>query len=126
MDDMNVDPGSSDATPSGATRMAIGSGQFFTPDSKGPHVLAHSSSNFQVSGHIDYLPGGTSLSVFLSLQQGGDQYDGLLWFSGGGGGYSFTFNAPVPAATWFLRFEARSNATKINIPNVTGTFSASG
>jgi hypothetical protein len=117
----------SDTATDGMTSVALGPGRFKTPDSAGPFVLPSPSSNVQVALHIDFLPEHTSLAVFLARKQGGDQYNGLLWFSdeSRSGDYSFTFSASVPAGTWFLRFEARSSLTKISIPNVTGNFTLS-
>ena len=118
------DSGSPDTATGGMSSATLGSGQFKTPDSAGPFVLLNQSSNVQVAGHIDFLPEHTSLAVFLALEQGGNQYNGLLWFSdeAKSGDYRFTFSSLVPSGTWFLRFEARSSLTQISIPNVTGNF----
>jgi Domain of unknown function (DUF4157) len=88
----------SDTATGGMTSVALGPGRFNTPDSAGPFALPSPSSNVQVALHIDFLPEHTSLAVFLARQSGGDQYNGLLWFSdeARSGDYSFTFSASVP------------------------------
>ncbi len=96
-------------------------GTFNTPDSKS---IGASGPNISVVIHIDYLPQHTHLKVFVTGEKGGDYVKGapmqLVGEPAKGGDYTVTLTPVGPGA--YIRFEARSDTTDINLPNVVGTY----
>jgi len=99
-------------------------GTFFTPDSLGP-IRGDGDPVLKLDIHIDYLPSHTLLNVFISTEKGGSYQSGMpiqiIGNPGHGGDYVVTLS-PVPEV-YYIRFEARSQETDINVPNIRGTCS---
>jgi hypothetical protein len=97
-------------------------GTFFTPDSRG--ISNNKDSKISLDVHIDYLPSHTYLHVFIATEAGGSHKPGapiqIIGDPGKGGDYTVTLS-PVPSR-FFLRFEARSTRTNLNVPQIRGTY----
>lgn len=100
-------------------------GKFVTPDSRG--IVHNNDTKISLDIHIDYLPQHTRLHVFISNEKGGAYKQGsplqIIGDSGKGGDYTVTLS-PVPDH-FFLRFEARSDSTGVNVPRITGSYTLS-
>jgi hypothetical protein len=96
-------------------------GTFNTPDSKG---LGNTGSSISLVVHIDYLPSHTHLHIFTTAEKGGDYVAGgpmqKIGEPGKGGNYTVILTPVGPGS--YITFEARSDTTNINLPNVVGTY----
>ncbi|HZY35750.1 MAG TPA: hypothetical protein VFE53_03835 [Mucilaginibacter sp.] len=98
-------------------------GQFVTPDSRG--IGHNNDTKISLDIHIDFLPQHTRLHVFISNEAGGDYKQGMplkiIGNPGKGGDFTVTLS-PVPDH-FYIRFEARSETTNINVPRIMGSYS---
>ncbi len=94
---------------------------FTTPDSIG--ITNNKDNSVTLDIHIDYLPSHTRLHVFIANTPGGSYQQGaplqIIGTPGKGGDFTVTLS-PVPSH-FYIRLEARSEKTNINVPNITGT-----
>jgi hypothetical protein len=95
--------------------------EFVTPDSLG--ITNNKDSKISLDIHVDYLPSHTRLHVFIATQPGGDYRQGaplkIIGVPGKGVDDNVTLS-PVPSH-FYIRFEARSETTGINVPGIRGT-----
>lgn len=96
--------------------------QFVTPDSI--KIGNGSKARIGLDMHIDFLPDHTHLHVFTANEQGGEYKAGasrqIIGDPNKGGDYGVALSAI--SAGPFIRLEARSETTGINVPNVKGTY----
>jgi hypothetical protein len=102
-------------------------GQFVTPDSRG--IMHNKDRKISLDVHIDFLPSHTHLHVFIAKEAGGGYKQGaplrIIGEPGKGGNYTVVLS-PVPVNDhFFIRFEARSDTTRINVPGVKGEYTIS-
>jgi hypothetical protein len=94
--------------------------KFTTPDSRG--IMNSTDPSISLEVKIDYLPNNVHLHVFVAAQAGGAYKQGaplqIIGEPGKGGKYTVTLS-PVPSK-FFIRFEARSDTTNLNVPGIKG------
>ncbi len=94
---------------------------FTTPDSIG--ITNNKDNAITLAVHIDFLPSHTKLHVFIANEPGGSYRQGapleVIGDPGKGGDYEVTLSPAL--SHFYIRFEARSLKTNINVPNITGT-----